>query len=107
MALGKHRDPPNRADSGVDSRHALNAKRGRKGDLRAKLVVKAAKAARSILTTRSKARIPRSIQMEQLLLRYQTFTPKIEGIESQEKFNPLKFTMENQIRGHTLVISDK
>ncbi|GFZ05025.1 hypothetical protein Acr_17g0005970 [Actinidia rufa] len=42
VALDRHKVPPSRVDSGVDLRHALNAKQGKEGDLQAKLVMKAA-----------------------------------------------------------------
>ncbi|GFY96682.1 hypothetical protein Acr_11g0009880 [Actinidia rufa] len=64
----RHRNPLSRADSGVDLRHALNAKRGmEEGYQQAKLIAKAAVATRSIFPARSEAKISMSIQMEQLL----------------------------------------
>ncbi|GFY93787.1 hypothetical protein Acr_09g0002330 [Actinidia rufa] len=58
------------------------------GDLRVKLAATTAAVARSILPVRLEARTSRSVQMEQLLMRYQTpFTPEIEGMKPKEKFN--------------------
>ncbi|GFY97502.1 hypothetical protein Acr_12g0000430 [Actinidia rufa] len=95
MASGRCRDPSSCANSGMNLRHHLNATQGREeGDLRAKLVAKVTVAVRLILSVRSEARIPRSVQMEQLLPRYQIpFTLEIERMEPPEKFIPPKFTI--------------
>ncbi|GFZ11200.1 hypothetical protein Acr_22g0005980 [Actinidia rufa] len=98
MASGRRKVPSSQANFGMDLRHTLNAKcRQGEGDLRTKLVARAAVAAKTNLSARSEARTSRFALKEQLLLRYETlFAPEIEGMEPPEKFNPLKFNMYDE-----------
>ncbi|GFZ16879.1 hypothetical protein Acr_26g0001490 [Actinidia rufa] len=87
---GRPKDTPSLADFDVDLLHDLNAKRCKEeGDLQVKLVTKAATVARSILPMRLEARIPRSVPMEQHLLRVFPLSLSDLGMKWFEKFPPI------------------
>ena len=73
--------------------------------MQAKLITKAATTTlKTILSTRSEARITKSMPKDQLLLRYQTrFALEIEGMKPLEKFSYPKFNMydgKSNLRSH-------